>query len=814
MRRRRFLGRVGVAGAIGTAGCGSRGDEDREGPSEAPVSRRFRIGDDGFEVAVGDGPFAPFGVRGVNLGMAKPGRFPGEAAITRGEYDRWLAAMGELNVNVVRVYTVHPPAFYRALTAYNRSHATPIYLLHGNWIGEETLREAGDATSVSAAFDRSFRQVVDAVHGATTIAPEPGYASGTYDADVSDAVLGYVVGVEWPPAVVRETNRAAGSGGYAGEYLTAPDASPFESWLAARLDAGVAYEADEYGAQRPAAFTNWVTTDPLDHPYEPFVDEDAVSVDPDAIAATDAYDAGTFAAYHVYPYYLPLLNETPAYANYTDHRGEPNSYAGYLSDLVGATDHPLLVAEFGVPSSRGIAQRDVHGRDQGRHTEAEQGAILAAMYEDIRESDTAGGVVFSWHDEWFKRTWNLEPFSDPNRRPHWSNVQTPEQRFGLLSFDPAGAVPLDGSPDAWTDAAVASPDGEPTRVGDGADDARELTAVRVTSDAAYLSVWLELADLGVSVDWARTNYLIALGLTDRGGRPLPYGLSATAPADFVVRLGGPGASRVTVHPRYDAFAYEYGAAAGLELDRYRDPEPGDFAPLRMVINRGYTVPTTCAGAGARWVATWSRPSTTSRTSASRSSRSRRGGCATGTGTRTPRRTTRWRTSTCRPRPTRYRSGFRGSSSTSPTRAAADGSATSGTRGSTPTRSSRRSISPRRRTPRPTTRARRPNSMRRRTARTRFPASRATRSGRSCSPRRPGTDRPTRSGSRSRVGRSARSSGGTRAESERRIAGSALGGDQRTVPGLALKRLSRVGATPRVGRASAPLRERSSRRRPV
>ena len=588
VRRRRFLSRVGAAGAVGTAGCGFRGDAASSEVDDRP--RRVRIGESGFEVAVGDDPFTDIDIRGVNLGMAKPGRFPGEAAITRAEYDRWLGLMGELNVNVVRVYTVHPPAFYRALAAYNRAHAEPIYVLHGNWIGDETLRDAGDATTLSAAFDRSMRQVVDAVHGATTIEPEPGYASGTYDADVNDAVLGYVIGIEWPPAVVRETNRVNAPDGYDGEFLTAPDGSPFEAWLAARLDAAVTYETSEYNAQRPAAFTNWVTTDPLKHPYEPFLNEDAVSVDPDAVIATDAYDAGTFAAYHVYPYYPPLLNETPAYVNYVDHRGEPNSYAGYLNDLVDATDHTLLVAEFGVPSSRGIAQRDVHGRDQGRHTETEQGEILAAMYEDIQEAGTAGGVVFSWHDEWFKRTWNLAPFSDPNRRPFWSNVQTPEQRFGLLAFDPANAVPLDGSPGTWRDATAAMPQRDPVRLSDGADAARELTAVRVTSDAAYLNVRLELAGLDDELDWDATNYLLAIGTTDHDARALPYGVDTAAPADFVVRLGGPDHSRVTVYPRYDAFAYEYGTAAGLDLDRYRDPEPGSFAPLRLVINRGYTVP--------------------------------------------------------------------------------------------------------------------------------------------------------------------------------------------------------------------------------
>jgi hypothetical protein len=589
VRRRRFLGTVGVTGAIGTAGCGSRDEPNSDTQPSSP--RRFRIGDAGFETSVGDDAFTPVSVRGVNLGMAKPGHFPGEAALTRAEYDRWLAMMGELHINVVRVYTVHPPAFYRALAAYNREHTDPIYVIHGNWIGEETLREAGDVTTLSAAFDRSVRQVVDVIHGETTIPPEPGYASGTYDTDVSDSVAGYILGIEWPPAVVAETNRE-NDDGYEGTYLTAPDARPFEAWLAARLDAVTEYETETYDAQRPAGFTNWVTTDPLEHPYEPFHAEDAVSVDPDAISATDAYDAGTFAAYHVYPYYPPLLNETPEYVNYVDHRGEPNSYAGYLNDLASATDHPLLVAEFGVPSSRGIAQRDVHGRDQGRHTEAEQGTIVARMYEDVREADTAGGIVFSWHDEWFKRTWNLAPFSDPNRRPYWSNVQTPEQRFGLLSFDPAGAVPLDGSSEAWADAAVATPDGDPVQLDDGADPLRELTAVRVTSDVAYLSIRLEFADLSGGVDWDATNYLVTLGLTDRGERELPSSLSATAPADFVVRLGGPDASRVTVDPRYDVFAYEYGTEAGLDLEQYRNPDPGVFTPLRMVVNRGYAVPET------------------------------------------------------------------------------------------------------------------------------------------------------------------------------------------------------------------------------
>lgn len=59
-----------------------------------------------------------------------------------------------------------------------------------------------------------------------------------------------------------------------------------------------------------------------------------------------------------------------------------------------------------------------------------------------------GGLIFSWQDEWFKRTWNTVDYDDPDRWPYWSNVQTNEQRFGILSFD-RNLVQIDGKTDEW-----------------------------------------------------------------------------------------------------------------------------------------------------------------------------------------------------------------------------------------------------------------------------------------------------------------------------------------------------------------------------
>ena len=53
-------------------------------------------------------------IKGVNMGLGKPGYFPGEAAITKEEYARWFKQISEMNANSIRVYTVQPPAFYEA----------------------------------------------------------------------------------------------------------------------------------------------------------------------------------------------------------------------------------------------------------------------------------------------------------------------------------------------------------------------------------------------------------------------------------------------------------------------------------------------------------------------------------------------------------------------------------------------------------------------------------------------------------------------------------------------------------------------------
>ncbi|PRO67318.1 hypothetical protein C6I21_01525 [Alkalicoccus urumqiensis] len=489
------------------------------------------------------------------MGMAKPGTFPGDAGISREEYRRWFEQIAEMNANTIRVYTIHPPAFYEELLRFNESHEETLYIMHGVWIDEEPLEETLDAftSEIVETFQAEMQDAVDVIHGNAELPERPGHASGSYEADISPYVTSWVIGIEWYPFMVEHMlEEYPELGDYDGTYTHTENADPIEYWLAEQLDVLFAYEADTYASMRPFSFTNWVTTDVLDQPAEPSEQEDMASVNADAIHVRGAAEeTGQFASYHVYPYYPDFLNLEEDYVNYEGYDGEPSNYAGYLNDLKEAHDMPVLIAEFGVPASRGNTHSNPYGWDQGNHSEVDQGEINAHLFREIRDQEFLGGLIFTWQDEWFKRTWNTMDYDNPDRRPFWSNAQTNEQQFGLLSFD-THAVRIDGSGE-WEDETILSEvDGE------------QLAAFH---DERYLYFRYEAeGELPEEV----VLYVEVRPDTDD---------------DFRITLR-PGEGVMEVIGDYDTFYYHYNE----ELEETEDPDA--FHPIRLALNREQIRPDT------------------------------------------------------------------------------------------------------------------------------------------------------------------------------------------------------------------------------
>ncbi len=520
-------------------------------------------------------------VVGVNIGSAKPGYFPGDFGITKADYIRWFHWIGEMNANTIRVYVAQMPLFYQALAEYNHQAEHPLYVMHGVYLNEADIAATHDAFAddekIAQSFYQDVRDIVDIIHGNANIQAKTGHAGGVYTADISEYVIGWILGIEWEAEFVDTTNRSNPDiHSYTGDFIQTPaNTTPFEVMLAQAADTAIAYETYHYGEQRPVALSNWVTSDPLSHPGEPNpLVEDGVTVDMENILPTKRFEAGLFASYHVYPYYPDMFNYEQEYLK----DGNKNTYQAYLNELNAYHSMPVVVAEFGIPAARGIAHVNLHsGLNQGHVTEEEQGEMLVSMLTDIQATGCAGALVFSWQDEWFKKTWNTMDFDIDERRPFWLDVQTNEQRFGLLSFDPGKKTSV-----CYVDGDISEWKREDRITGEGP------VGLSVKSDEAYLYLLAEVE----SFDTER--YWVAIDTIPGQGSRYYQGQDLGVEADFLLVIDGKDNTTVLVDPYYDTTYYNYGVAASVmpRNELYEQKGTGQFHPITLLLSRGIYAPQT------------------------------------------------------------------------------------------------------------------------------------------------------------------------------------------------------------------------------
>ena len=563
-----------------------------------------------------DGQKVPFEIRGVNMGVGLPGEWATDYAIDEETYLRWFEWIQELGANTIRVYTILHDDFYNAFYEYNTQRESageePLWLIHGVWVNDYVQNSHRDA------YDDEFRQtliddcctVVDILHGKKNLSLGYGLGSGSYRKDVSQWVIAYILGVEWEDVTVVYTNhKYPERNQYQGTYLcTTADASPFEAMLCEVGDRIIEYETNRYKQQRLIAFSNWPTTDPFDYPEhitQFFLK--CAKVDVEHIRPTDAFVSGYFASYHVYPYYPDYLNyilndantEISTYmwleslqndpntqwlpiedylpggtqADYLDLDGRVNTYYTYLKALTNYHTIPVVISEYGVSTGRGMAQRDYNtGRNQGRMSEQEQGQAIVDCYEDIMNAGCAGSCVFSWHDEWFKRTWNTMHAVDLDNTPYWSDYQTNEQYFGLLTFDPGeeeSVCYVDGDVSEWTEEDLVL--------------SSDTMSLSMKYDEKFLYFLIEKEDFSPEED---VLYL-PVDTTPKTGSTYcrNYDISFERPCDFLIVLDGKDNSRVLVQERYEVLRAMF-LHETEDRDAYLEPVDADtpvFKPIKLML---------------------------------------------------------------------------------------------------------------------------------------------------------------------------------------------------------------------------------------
>lgn len=461
----------------------------------APVTSFIRTSGKDIYLRRGDSE-VPFEIRGVDMGTGIPGKRASDYAIDRETYLRWFDQIQKLGANTIRVYTILNTDFYNAFYEYNKDREEPLYLLHGVWVSDYIQNSGRDAYDgeIYEALIQDCRTLVDILHGKKTLSLGYGMGSRHYRSDISEWVIGYIVGVDWESGLVTYTNqKSRHRNSYTGDYLyTSEDATPFEAMLCGVGDSLIEYESKKYKTQRLVAFSNWPATDPFVYPAPvTLYSMKTACINVEHILQTEQFVSGMFASYHAYPYYpdyLGMMDEAKLYTaeqidnrlgpevrknteyhisllqapeigeyvtgqDYYDSKGHYNTYLAYLRALNRYHSLPVVITEYGVTTGRGMARQDINsGRNQGNMTEQEQGQALIDCYQDIMDAGCAGSCLFCWQDEWMKRTWNTMHAVDLDSAAYWSDYQTNGQFFGLLTFDPGeeqSVCYVDGNCSEW-----------------------------------------------------------------------------------------------------------------------------------------------------------------------------------------------------------------------------------------------------------------------------------------------------------------------------------------------------------------------------
>ena len=583
-----------------------------------------------FRIRQEDGSHAPFEIRGVDLGSGCPGGWSVDYEIDKDTYMRWFGYIQDLGANTIRIYTIHHQDFYDAFYEYNTQREAdglePLYLLNGVWVNDYVYN------SHSSAYDPDFldtflndcRKLVDVLHGRVTLSlGYQGVGSGNYRHDVSRWVLGYILGVEWETSLVTYTNQVdEDKNSYSGDYLyTTEDASPFEAMLAQVGDKIIEYESNRYRQQRLVAFANWPNTDPFTYPLAvSYARSKYTCVNVEHIQSTDGYISGMFASYHVYPYFPDYLDillesetipeeefllhfgknriETLGYrasllhapsvldyihdGDYYDSKGRLNTYLAYLTVLARYHTIPVVISEYGITTGRGMAREDENThRNQGYMTEQEQGQALIECYEDIRAAGCAGSCLFSWQDEWFKRTWNTLYAIDRDKNVYWSDYQTNEQFFGLLTFDPGEEKSIcyvDGDISEWTEEDLVSSNGD-----------MDLS-MKYDEKFLYFLVHKEGLDQEGDSLYIPIDTQPKVGSTYAEEQDLTF----ERPADFLMVIHGKEDSHLYVQERYEVLMSTYHKEYYAINPYYEENTPAlhspVFKPIYMALNTVQILP--------------------------------------------------------------------------------------------------------------------------------------------------------------------------------------------------------------------------------
>lgn len=433
------------------------------------VNKRFEV--------YQNGAWNPMYINGVDIGSTVPGISEGTLPNDPAFYTNWFEQIANMNANTIRVYTLMPSVFYRALDNYNYNHPDKVlYLLQNISVEQEPASGNYLDAAYHSAFEKAVEDTINAIHGHADIQKTEGSDPDLYTNDVSGYLLGYLVDPGLNMENVMATDKRNLKYQFEGEYISAEStATPTEAWLASISNKAYQYEQTNYSMQHPSAIVSIPELDTVyQDMYSPAGQVNNISVDMNQMITTDKVTSGFFGAYSIFP-------DQPGFVNGQSNGAKYNfsEYEKYVNHLIKSqSKYPILISDFGLSTS-------------GSTTEEQQADGMVSLIKIIKDSGAMGGLVYEWANEWGKSSRLTSPLMIPYQRGIlWHNTVDPAQNYGIVSLE--SPIPTEYSMNLR---------------GSG-----PLRSLSLTADESYFYI---KADLNALPDFNKQKIMIYLDTIDR-----------------------------------------------------------------------------------------------------------------------------------------------------------------------------------------------------------------------------------------------------------------------------------------------------------
>ena len=478
-----------------------------------------------------DNKWQKFNIVGVNLNSIKPGNFSNDKVITEEEYLNWITIIDNMGANCIKVPDIMDNNFYNALYKFNEDKKDPIYVIQGIYFDEVDLKNGKDIQSeeIEEKFKKHIKLIIDSIHGNSFDLNED-IKNEYYNTDISDYLIGYTLGIEFASNDLIHTELINNKESYNGNYFyTNDDASSFESYIAKMADYLVEYEYKQYKEQKLVGFIG------SSNNYKELIssnqnEDNSIKdyINPNNINSKGKLKTGIFASYNLYP-------------SYTNMNENQDNIEEYVNELKNTHKIPIIIGEYGVPSSRNSADFNTD-TNKGYINEQEQGEILVDTYRTINDANIAGSFIFELQDSWQRTSWNTKELKILDRAPYWSDAQDYSQNFGLIAFDPSQAdskLYPDEKIDEWKNKNIINKN--------------EDISLSMRSDEKYLYFMLKSEN---TINLDKQDIYVYLDITPNSGstKSSQLNLNFDKPVDFIIEIKDRENAKVLVHEYYNYFS--------------------------------------------------------------------------------------------------------------------------------------------------------------------------------------------------------------------------------------------------------------------